>query len=779
MIEKTYSYSCLNGFSGVHETIACPKRGTLSGRTIEWIEYLDLHSNLVMDGSIGIVGSRILSIALPIIALLDFLIAPGKALYFAATHQNKRAVEELRNAVHHLALAIFSVISIPYALYNPTSVYLSEDTWTKIKQKHLKEELLTTFATLRKTNPIDSDAHILSQAVYETLPKVFEGENPEEPFIEIIDTIFEQFPINKKPKDYKETTILLDHFQHWISVFLVGCHREKLQIDGLDDTFYHLICETIRLKNPTLREQMTNRIIADYAKDSPVVRKFQQYLTDFEEDRQEKVLNYLEEQRQTKARERSRAEERIKRMRASLKAQEEAKKPNKQAIAGIKESISQLEEKLPLTGVVDDQFLQEKKGRADEIYPPFSPTKHTYLSLYFALSISDYSENLFNVLHAPVFKDCHQRHFLLNFLLLLEENIQNLDVQDLIEKMQQAYDADLALKDRKYPNLIQFLKNCTILIQLNEWSRMRSDEILLHSPGIIPELFKSRFQLEAYNVEGGDDLFLKEYEETFAKFRDPTTIMILYSTLSLLQKEERESALAGLTEFVKHTLSGEDDLHQYRHDTEKSEHLTTCYELKPGLKEKWESTNTFVPLSDEPRYNGYIIGEATSAKDLIMCSQEVIKSCLHPSGRPQKVKGYLAILLDGKIHPVVIKTPDGKIVARMLTKQILPEDDQPPVLMIDTVYSSSHDSDEIKFFTKKIMDYCHARAKELDELLVSFESKDSSSGDDIGSVHSLPSGVHFEHVNAFEGVNLAKKVVFENGEYTIPKAYLVEPLIPA
>lgn len=380
---------------------------------------------------------------------------------------------------------------------------------------------------------------------------------------------------------------------------------------------------------------------------------------------------------------------------------------------------------------------------------------------------------MYQVLRASIFKDCHQLHFLLNFLLLLDENKKHLDVQSFITALNEAHNAD---NDRKFPNLIQFLKNCTILIQLKEWEKLKNEEVPLHSPSIIPELFRSRFKLAAYDEENGNDNFLKDYEKTFAQFRDPTTIMILYSTLSQLQKTEKEKAIEGLTTFVSHTLISEDSLHTYRHDTEKSAHLAKCYELKTDLRDEWErkQLSPLIEDDDDPRYEGYTIGEAYSPCDLAMTSQEVIKSCLHPAGRPYKVKGFLGILLDGKVHPVVIKKPSGKIAARMLLKLLIINDQKPPVLMIDTVYTSSHDLEEIQFFERKMLEYSKARAEKLGLQLVSSEKKDSRSETTVGPLQSLPSGVPFEHVNAFEGPNLTKKVVFENGEYTIPEVYVVD-----
>lgn len=768
MFENTYSISCLSGFKGVHETITCPKKGSLSGKAIEWIEYFDLHSNQVMDGSIGFICSRILAVALPVISLLDFLGAPLKSLYFIAILQPKASLEELKNAVHFLALAIFSTLSIPYALYKPALVYLSESTWSQIKQKHLKEKLKTTFSELVKEKGTASEAEIFTEAVNRTLPKVFGSENSENSIASIIESITEQ--LNQSPG---ESTILLEHFHHWTSVFLVACHREKLQIENVDQTFYDFIYAAIRLKNPTLREQMTERIVSDYANGAPVVDKFRTHIESQEAERKSNVQAYLDKETKNKEREKERIQEQIDKTRITLQEKQEEKEPNHRAIAGIKAKLTKLEDSLEDAEKVDDAFIRQKQERANEIYPPFTSNNYAYLSLYFLLASTQYSEELYQVLRAPIFKDCHQLHFLQNFLLLLDENKKHLDVQSFITALNEAHNAD---NDRKSPNLIQFLKNCTILIQLKEWEKLRNREIPLHSPSIIPELFRSRFKLEAYDGENGNDRFLKDYEKTFAQFRDPTTIMILYSTLSQLQKTEKEKAIEGLTTFVSHTLISEDSLHTYRHDTEKSAHLAKCYELKTDLRDEWERKQ-FKPLvegNSDPRYEGYTIGEAYSPCDLAMSSQEVIKSCLHPAGRPKKVKGFLGILLDGKIHPVVIKEPSGKIAARMLLKLLIANDQEPPVLMIDTIYTSSHDIDEIQFFEQKILDYSKDRAEKLGLQLVSSVKKDSQSETTIGPLCSLDSGVPFEHVNAFDRATLTKKEVFGNGEYTIPEVYVVD-----
>lgn len=313
MLEKTYSMSCLSGFKGVHETIACPKKGSLSGKAIEWIEYLDLYSNQVIDGSFGNVFSRVLSVALPILSLLDFLAAPLKSLYFIATLRPKKSLEELKNAIHFLALAVFSTLSIPYALYKPTQIYLSESTWSQIKQKHLKEELKTAYSELRKEKHSASEAELFTEAVNRTLPKVFNSENSENSITKIIKTISEQ--LHQSPD---EITILLEHFHHWTSVFLVACHREKLQIENVDQNFYDFICAVIRLKNPTLREKMTDRIVSDYAKGAPVVDKFRTHIESQEAERKSNVQAYLDKETKNKEREKERIQEQIEKTRLAL-----------------------------------------------------------------------------------------------------------------------------------------------------------------------------------------------------------------------------------------------------------------------------------------------------------------------------------------------------------------------------------------------------------------------------------------------------------------------------
>ena len=761
MLDKAYSYSCLEGFEGIQETIACPKKGSLSGWTISKIEYLDLYSNQDMDGFFGIVLSRVLAIALPILSLLDVLASPCKALYFAATREPKKSMEELKNTVIYLALALFSTFSIPVALYKPTLIYLSDSTWIQIKQKHVKENLQREFQKCCKTS--SSNAETFSEALEQTLPKIFKSKNFENSIQKVLEAITQQ--LEHTPD---ESTILLDHFHHWTSVFLVACQKETLPIDKVDQSFHDLIVETIRMKNPTLREEMTNRIVKDYAKGAPVVNQFKTQLETFEQERQINIETYKEEQKAVKLKEKERIEQRIKGTRATL-----AGKTNQKAIDGISGRIKDLEAQLEGAGVINDLFLEGVEKRAHEVFPEFSTRNYAYLSLYFILSNTNYTDKLLEVVRSSIFKDCHQRHFLLNFLLLLNKNNKNLDVDSLLKGFIKACQIDKGNADRRYPAMIRYLKNCTILIQLKEWTLLRSSEPPLYSNEIIPELFKSRFQLKKYSKEESSDLFLNDYETSFAKFRDPTTIMILYSTLSQLSKNERESAITGLTQYVAHTLSSAEDLHKFRHDTEGSTHLNRCYQIQNTLKDLWETCN-FSPLADDdPRYANYTIGEAHSPCDLLMSSQEVLKSCLHPAGRPHKVKGFLAILLDGKIHPVVIKAPSGKIVARMLLKLLINETDESLALMIDTVYTNSHHQEEVYFFEKKIKEYSKQKALKLDIPLISSEKSDSECGTSIGPLISLKGPSPFEHVNAFEGPHLAKQVVFENGEYSIPKAYVV------
>lgn len=800
MLDAVYSLSCLEGYDGVHEYITCPRYGTLSGWTIRKIEYFDLESNRDMDGFLGVVLSRILSAALPVIALLDALSSPCKAIYFGVVNRPNAAISQMVATVNFLALSVFSLLSLPFAMYQPTLMFHSSSTWDEIKQKHIQDELNGALQQAREDySEILNDAEVLSVAISKTLPKVFKKKNTEDTIEPIIQALTEQ--LRRLPD---ESAILMEHFTKWVSIFVVACHREKLPIEAIDQNFLNLITETLKLKNPQLRVDLTNQLVKDFARDASVVNSFKGQLRTFEERRQEKVSLYIEERKKTKLLEKQRLEEKILQTeeqieqsnsqlrelellnqqpdtgRSNLRKNEKVKSQLQKKVKGLSKKIKSLQESLPSAGVVDDAFLSEAASRADKIYPPFTSSHQAYLPLYFTLVHATYSDEIFQFLSSRVFKDCHQAHFLLNFLLLLNKHSANFSPTDMLDGLQKAGSLDENLRGRKPEHVVQFLKNSTILLQLKEWERLRKglrdEEKPLYSISIIPELFKERFNLDTedrYQGEKGNETFLKDYEASIAKFRDPTTVMMLYSTYTLLDLDESKKAIEGLAEFVLQTLRSPEDLNRRRHDINLSPHLKECYKRNPSIQSAWEACVMSELTNDDGKYKGYTIGEASMPCDLAMCSQEVLKSCLHPSGRPCKVKGFLGVLLDGKIHPVVIKEPGGKIVARMLLKLMLSDTSEALCLMKDTVYTSSHQLNEINFFEKAILDYSLQRARELDVPLVSPFPEDSSAKESKGPVYSKFSPAPFEHVNAFEGPNLTSKVVFENGDYTIPKVYAI------
>ncbi len=775
MFDEIYSYSCLDGFQAFHEHTTYPQKGSLSGWSIKKIEYFDLESSRYMDGAIGIVVSRVLAFALPVIALLDVLASPCKALYFTATKHPGKALEEIAKGVNFLILSLFSLISLPFSLYAPTQVYHSDSAWDEIKQKHFRDKLQEALQQCREDSGTDtSDAQLLSQAITQTLPKVFKTDNPEdtiEPIVRAISSQLEKLP--------DESVILMEHFTQWVSLFVVACHREKLPLDAIDDIFYDLITETIRLKNPQLRGEMTSRIVRDFAKGKTVVTKFKSQLTAFESKREEEIAGYIEERKANKLREKTRLEDQIKRREEQLADVPNTDK-NERKRAGMQGGIDKLKEKLTTAGVIDDAFLQEVNAKSEDLFLPFTSNNHAYLPLYFSLVNVQYSDTLFDLLRTPIFKDCHQNHFLLNFLLLQNEHANSINPAIMIKGLEEAHKQDVDNEDKQYSRTIQFLKNATVLMQLKEWDRIETHlndkSTPLHAESIIPQIFKERFDLttvERYQGDDGNSLFVQDYDASFARFRDPTTIMILYSTLTLLKPKESEAAIEGLTRYVRYTLDSAHELQAKRHDPELSAHLKECYEKASTIRPLWENQSFTKLTENDPKYSGYTIGEASTPCDLLMSSQEVLKSCLHPAGRPHKVKGFLGVLLDGKIHPVVIKDPSGKIVARMLLKLLINEEDNSSCLMKDTVYTNSHQQSEVDFFEGRIMEYSLQRANELGLPLVSSEKADSESKQSIGPIVSRISPSPFEHVNAFEGPQLANKVVFENGNYSIPKVYVV------
>jgi uncharacterized coiled-coil protein SlyX len=765
MIDKTYRFTHLDGLAALQEKVSNPVSHSLSGWAITKIDYLDKSGLVVMDGALMHILTRVLAVAVPIFALLDFLSTPGR-LIFAATKGIHHFKQETLNAVKLIALTLFGLAALPIALVKPACVYRSNESWKKIKQEKLVDEMKQAFQTATDDNLNDPVAAVRT-AISKTLPSVVRSSTSTEHFQPIIELLMEQLE-----KEEDSSSILAEHLIDWISLFLVNCQDCALPIDAVDPHFFQLMHAVLHLKNPTLREDITKTIIADYALNNPVVEKFKAVLDGFEKERLKNIEDYRSQLQAVEEKQEGRIQASIHKITNQIEQEAEKSQKNERKLESLQNRLAEENAKLAKLQDNPAQSLIAIEQKVQEKFPPFPPTHFTFLSLYFLVLNAPYSKEYYAILKMPIFKQYHQRHYLLNFLMHVHENKDSIDQSKVMEALK-------AASEKGDSNTLRFIKNSIILMQLKEWDTLEQalseNGTTLDSESFISELFMERFDLsdiDRYQGEAGQRAFTEDYDKTFGTFRDTSTIMVLYSTLCLLDENEKTETLEGLKRYVIYVLQGGQILNQQRHSEENSIHLSECYSIRPEIKALWENPPEMKSLGEsDSRYASYRIGEATDPCDLLMSAQEVVKSCLHPAGRPNKVKGFLGSLLDGKIHPVIIKGPGEKIAARMFIKLMLTEDKQKIVLQMGAIYTNTPNQITNDFYKESITEYCQKRAEALGIPLVSITMVDDAV--DIGSLESLQGLAPFEHVDGFEGPNLTQPVVFKNGQYTFPRAYTV------
>jgi len=454
----------------------------------------------------------------------------------------------------------------------------------------------------------------------------------------------------------------------------------------------------------------------------------------------------------------------------------------------MKKGVIAAEEALKKLETVDDSSSDEPLISNEELekkYPSYTSSHFSYVPLYLGLQYVETtsekeSQELYSLVRNSRFKDTNYFGHLMNFLRGLENvesDVAAKAVQSVIEYSQN--------DNKKFSRTLRALKNANIMLKLGDTERFSSivkdptSELKLDSELLIPTLFSEKFDLSAiekYQGEQGLKALLEDFEKTFAKFRDPIAIMTYYSTLSSLPKSQKEPALESLTTYVKYVLEGNGVLQQKRHDISLNPHLEKMYEKYPQIKEKWEDvkmmkvTDLDSSLSSSPMKN-YTIGETEDPCDLLMMSTEVTKSCMHIAGRANKSRGQLGHMLDGKTHPVVIKSDKGKIVARMLMRVLEDKNKQKPILVVDYIYSSSTLPKVKKEQKKLIHKFCKQKAAEMDLDLVTIQPNAKK----YGPVESFGSPGAYEHVNTFDKSEYRSIYPdgMTNGNYVVPTTYKV------
>lgn len=218
---------------------------------------------------------------------------------------------------------------------------------------------------------------------------------------------------------------------------------------------------------------------------------------------------------------------------------------------------------------------------------------------------------------------------------------------------------------------------------------------------------------KTFDVSSIDDFQIK-YMDTIGKFRIPTAIYTLHSSLKKL--ENKELPLDYYNGFVRSLLTN--DFYKNRYDTSQNKHLQIVFGGNEALFNKWkegasfESDNAKVVDTDDP-------------EDILLCGTEVIGSCFHVDssntwGELGNYQYLLAYLLNGQVRMVAVKDPiTNKLQSRCIIRILYDEKNKRPVLFQERLYGYKGDENLLN-------EMCEKRAKELGVPLVRSSTIDGS-----------------------------------------------------
>ena len=204
----------------------------------------------------------------------------------------------------------------------------------------------------------------------------------------------------------------------------------------------------------------------------------------------------------------------------------------------------------------------------------------------------------------------------------------------------------------------------------------------------------------------------EKLEQTFGKFRIPTALYTYVSRIKELPDNEQEKVFKALNDYVVAVLKGKDYFQEMRYDAEASEHLKQLFSI-PGVKEKWLAREDERVISrGEKAGENLDIQESDDPEDLLLIGTEA-NSCQRVDGDPQFNKCLVSYCINGEIRAIVIKGPDGKIVARSVMRLLWDEQQKRPVILLETLYGKISTQIDME-----IQNWAKRKAKRMNVTLV-------------------------------------------------------------
>lgn len=297
-------------------------------------------------------------------------------------------------------------------------------------------------------------------------------------------------------------------------------------------------------------------------------------------------------------------------------------------------------------------------------------------------------------------------------------------------------------------NTLLSTKDPELIVHCLEQVVISSDQKfpLLSHNGIIDELFQLVF--------GFTDDEISDISSKLESLRDPSALILFYNRLKEL-KTRRKDSLYVYKNMVLATLKGE--FMENLHDITNNSTLRTIFEKRETLQENWTNVDKVFKVSDlvnqpDETCQDYEIKIATDPTDILNLGIDM-RHCLHLTGRLERVLGLGAFTVDGKIHIIIVKDSDGKIVGETRLLLMWNEKKQEPILYLDEIEYNEMPNQKYSI-REALRIFCYNESDRLGLDIVSIYGKNNVRRTDVGakysdSIKSLGGPAPTEYVNYY------------------------------
>lgn len=758
---KIYQNNGLNAFQNLLRTAYKAPEGSLCAWTVKNIELLDKSEVVYMEQGWGQATKRILGAVLPIFALLDALQYFGKTLFHACLLQQDATGDALCKFCHSVRLFFTSLLATPVAIASPALVYKTENAWNQLQRDRIVQRIKEKQRSL--TSAGKESCQTLQCALKHARDTIVANEQARNSAGEIIDEMIKQVPWG----DPKENPIVEEYIQVFAN-FLVVAEKFHVRLEKQDPSFLTIAKEIVKLRKPALRNGLMDTLLKDFSQRKEIFTDFGTLLKSHEraltKDKQISVflvLHLLDEaQKPPDA-------DTIVDQTVQLLSEDKFDDSivNVKFIAMMLELVSnnelQSKNKVELLRRVLDTYAYDIEEKKKHLERQESARKSKPKGACEKLEETLKKKKQF---YEQLKKECDTGQ------LTEKRNTQYVklpdEIKDLEEKIKTFKPAkaatastDTAGSNTYHGALYHTLKaiaNVSILLALKKKKLIEKSLLAIGTePGrpfsyiSDPRLISCIFS-EEFKIKGLPDDLDKKLED----MRLPGTLIAYRARLKELEAKRRNIALKTYNRYILAAFNGK--LSEERHREDINAHLKFIFKDHPNLKKEWKTFHS--EKLTTKKYLGYTLVDTEDPIDLMLQASEIGNCCLDMMGRLARVTGLLGIILDGKTHTIVIKDPQGVIVAKTRLVLLWDEMHKSPVLLLDQVDTQKSAEDD-HTLEEAVLRFCKQRAEKLNLILITKQEK--YQGDPYnGKIKSLGSSSPYEYVNALY-------LDYSNGVYNV------------